>query len=36
VRKASLKAAEVMEKTIMDFCELYMRPLTNKGIFIQV
>jgi len=30
VRKASFKATEISGKIIMDFCELYIRPLAHK------
>lgn len=30
VQKVSFKATEVHRKIIMDFCELYIRPLAHK------
>lgn len=36
VRKASFKATEVSGKIIMDFCELYIRPLVHKWKFVHV
>lgn len=36
VRKSSLKTAAVSGKIIIDFCELYIRPLVLKWKFVQV
>lgn len=36
VRKVSLKTAEVSGKIVIDFSELYIRPLVLKWKFVQV